>query len=106
VPCPVGAPWGDDKEESMGRNSGRSAVPGPLVAQLVAATSARLAKAHPSVEHTVVQAVVYEAAVELASTVADPERLGRMLPLRAHARIMALTGAPIPIRSARAAHGP
>jgi hypothetical protein len=85
----------------MGHNSGRSAVPGPVVAPLVAATAARLADRHPGVEGTVVHAVVYQAAVELAGTTADPDRLGQLLQRRADARLMALTGAPVPISSAR-----
>jgi hypothetical protein len=73
-----------------------------VVARLVAAAAARLANQHPSIDDTVVYAVVYQAAVELVGTVADPERLRHMLPLRADARLMALTGAPVPITSTRA----
>lgn len=89
----------------MGRNTGRSAVPGPVIAQLAAAAVARLAKRHPSIDYTVVHAVVYQAATELASTIADPEQLRRMLPLRANARLMALNGTPVPIASSRSALG-
>lgn len=83
----------------MGHNSGRSAVPGPMVARLVAATAARLVHRHPSIEDAVVHAVVYQAAVDLVSTIADSEQLRRLLQRRADARLRALTGAPVPITS-------
>jgi hypothetical protein len=86
----------------MGHNNGRSAVPGPVVTQLVADVVARLTNQHPSIEDSVVTAVVHQAAGELVSTVADPEQLRRQLPRRADARLMALTGAPVPITSTRA----
>ena len=89
----------------MGHNSARSAVPGSVVAQLVAAVAARLANRHPSVDDTVVYEVVYQAAVELISTVADPEQLKRLLGRRADARLMALIGTPVPITSARSVLG-
>ena len=89
----------------VGHNSGRSAVPGSVVAPLVAATAARLADRYPAVDGTVVHGVVYQAAVELVSTTADPEQLAQQLQRRADARLRALTGAPVPLTSARAAPG-
>lgn len=67
----------------MGRNTGRSAVPGHVVAQLVAAAVARLTKRHPAIDGTV----------------------RHMLPVRANARLVALHGTPVPITSVRSAHG-
>jgi hypothetical protein len=90
----------------MSHNSGRSAVPGSVVAPLVAAIVARLADRHPAVDGALVHAVVYQAAVDLVSTIADPERLGQLLHRRADARLRALTGAPVAITSARPAPGP
>lgn len=85
----------------MGNNSGRSAVPGPVVTRLVAIAAARLANRHPSVDEAVVYAVVYQAAGELVSTIVDPDQLRHMLSRRADARLMAQAGAPIPLTSAR-----
>jgi hypothetical protein len=85
----------------MGHNSGRSAVPGPVVTRLVATAAARLAHRHPSVDEAAVYAVVYQAAGELVSTIGDADQLRHMLSRRAAARLMAQTGAPIPLTPAR-----
>jgi hypothetical protein len=81
----------------VSRNRGRVAVPGHLVAHAVAAATARLARRHPSIEHDVVHSAVYQAAVELVSTVTDPDRLAPLLERRGHARLLAMTGAPLAI---------
>lgn len=90
----------------MPNNGGRSALPGQVVARLVAAVAAGLANQHPTVTVTDVHAVVYQAATELASTVADPERLRRLLTRRAHARLLAQSGVPVPITRGRRGAGP
>jgi hypothetical protein len=85
----------------VSRNRGRIAVPGHLVAQAVAATTARLARRHPSIDHDVVHSAVYQAAVELVGTVTDPDRLAPLLERRGHARLLAMTGAPLAITAVR-----
>ena len=81
----------------MRQNSGWGCMPGHVVDDLVAAVTVRLATRHPAAGHAVVAAVVQQAAGELVSTVADAEVFGRLLDRRAHARLAAMTGAPIPI---------
>lgn len=83
----------------MRRNRGWSCVPGRVVDDLMSRAAARLAASHPSVGTPVVAEVVYQAAVELVSTVTDPEQLGRLLERRANARLMAMMGAPIALVS-------
>ena len=83
----------------MRRNSGWPCVPARVVDDLVSAVTARLAVRHPSVGVPVVDSVVYQAAAELVSTIADPERLGRLLDRRADARLAAMTGSPVAITS-------
>jgi hypothetical protein len=85
----------------MSRNRGRSHVPGPVVEDVVAAVVARMTVRHPSVADAVVGDVVYQAAVELVCTVVDRDELRRQLERRVHARLLALTGAPVPITTAR-----
>lgn len=81
----------------MAHNRGRAPVPEPVVEGLVSTTTARLVARHPSLGVAVVDAVVYQAATELVSTVADADKLRRLLDRRAHARLMAMTGTPIAV---------
>jgi hypothetical protein len=67
------------------------------VDDLVSAATVRLTAGYPSVDESVVNAVVYQAASELVSTIADAEQLGQLLDRRAHARLTAMTGSPIAI---------
>ena len=72
-------------------------MPGRVVDDLVSAVIGRLMARHPSAGAAVVDAVVQQAAGELVSTVADADVFGRLLDRRAHARLAAMTGAPIPV---------
>jgi hypothetical protein len=85
----------------MGRNRGRLAVSGRVVDDVVPAVTQRLAGLHPSLDGDVVDAVVHHAATELVSVVDDPVLLARLLDRRAHARLAAMAGSPIPIAAAQ-----
>ena len=66
----------------MSGNRGRACVPAPVVEDLLSATIARMTSRHPAFDVTTVNAVAYQAAVELVSTVADPTQLRLMLERR------------------------
>ncbi|MCG8914405.1 hypothetical protein L6E12_01160 [Actinokineospora sp. PR83] len=66
-----------------------------------AAVSA-LTECHPGVAPPTVQAVVVQAAWELAAHAHLPESFRRLLHRRAHARLLAMTGTLLPIRGSRA----
>jgi hypothetical protein len=81
----------------MGRNRGREPMCRRVVGDLVSDVNARLAARHPSLGAAAVDLVVYQAAAELVSTVADPAQLARLLDRRAHARLLAMAGHPVAI---------
>src|SRR5262245_56054647 len=81
----------------MRPNRGRPAVAGPDVEEVMSAVAARLAERHPTLSEATVNSVVYQAAVDLVSTVTDTAQLRCLLERRAHARLMAMTGQPIVI---------
>jgi hypothetical protein len=83
----------------MRKNKGWACVPGWAVADVVSGTASRMVTRHPGLDVSVVDTVVYQAAVELVSTVADAEQLSRMLLRRADARLAAMGGAPVAIGS-------
>jgi hypothetical protein len=83
----------------VGRNGGRPAVAACVVGDILADATVRLAARHPGFAWSVVAEVTYQVATELVSVIVDPERLSRMLDSRAHARLMAMAGAPVAIGS-------
>jgi len=66
-----------------------------------AAVSA-LTERHPEVAPQTVQAVVFQAAWELAAHAHLPESFRQLLHRRAHARLLAMVGSLTPIRGSRA----
>jgi hypothetical protein len=85
----------------MGRNRSREPVCARVVGDLVSEAVARLAARHPSHGAAVVDLVVYQAATELVSTIADAAELARQLDRRAHARLLAMAGHPVAITRTR-----
>ena len=89
----------------MDHDNGRSAMPAPVIARLIAAAVAQLVRRHPGMEDAVVRGVVQHAAAELVGLVPDAERFRLLLVRRANARLLAQSGRPVPITSARASTG-
>jgi hypothetical protein len=83
----------------VGRNGGRPVVAACVVGDIVADVTAQLVARHPGFACSVVAEVTYQVASELVSVIGEPERLRRILDRRAHARLMAMAGAPVAIGS-------
>jgi imidazolonepropionase-like amidohydrolase len=85
----------------VGRNGGRPVVAACVVGDILADATAQLVARHPGFAGSVVAEVTYQVATELVSVIAEAERFSLMLDRRAHARLMAMAGAPVAIGSPR-----
>jgi hypothetical protein len=86
----------------MGRNRGRQALTPEFIHQVVHETITAMAARHPTVPADVLADTVGAAAADLTCTMLAPDQFAASLRRRAHGRLAAMTGNPIPI--ARSAH--